>query len=130
MDNAYELLSSIDRSKLKLAIYSNGDERLHQVLDDLQIASFFDLILTSAETGLEKPRPEAFVRMMKIAKIRDPTEVMHIGDHHEKDYLASKRLNINGILLADKCPTGVPKHEHASDLYEVQNILHSLNLSY
>ena len=54
---------------------------------------------------------------------------MHIGDHYDKDYLAAKGLNINALLLSAHCPPGVPKSDHASDLYEVQNILRSLNLS-
>ena len=54
---------------------------------------------------------------------------MHIGDHYDKDYLAAKGLNINALLLSAHCPPGVPKSDHASDLYEVQNILRSLDLS-
>lgn len=74
IENASELLNAINPEETQVAIYSNGDERLHRVLEELRISHFFNFILTSAETGLQKPRPEAFIRMLKIANITDYSE--------------------------------------------------------
>ena len=69
-----EVLESINRDLTKVAIYSNGDERLHLALEKLGISDLFDFVLTSAETGLEKPRAEVFLTILKTAGIKDPGE--------------------------------------------------------
>lgn len=68
------MLKSIDRSKTKTCVYTNGDERIHRILKQLGIYDHFDFVLSSAETGLEKPRAQAYVRCLEVAGIKEPSE--------------------------------------------------------
>ena len=68
------MLESIDRSKTKTCVYTNGDERIHRILKQLGIYDHFDFVLSSAETGLEKPRAQAYVRCPEVAGIKKPSE--------------------------------------------------------
>ena len=68
------MLESIDRSKTKTCVYTNGDERIHRILKQLGIYDHFDFVLSSAETGLEKPRAQAYVRCLEVAGIKEPSK--------------------------------------------------------
>ena len=73
-------MSIFEGSKNPIAIckgifaYTNSDERIHAALRDLDIDHFFDYVMTSAESGLEKPRLEGYIRLMQVAEIEDPKE--------------------------------------------------------
>ena len=68
------------------------DERIHGKLKDLGISDQFDWVMTSAETGLEKPRLQGFLRMLKIADIQDEGNLaLHIGDSYAEDFEGSKK---------------------------------------
>ena len=49
------------------------------VLDDLQISSYFKPLLLSEVEGVEKPSSEIFFRACNQAGVR-PQETVHIGD--------------------------------------------------
>ena len=56
LPGAVQLLQAIKRDNCKVAAYTNTDERIHQKLEEMKIDKYFDWVMTSGETGLEKPR--------------------------------------------------------------------------
>lgn len=71
---ADKLLENLNKENTKIFAYTNSDERIHAALRDLDIDHFFDYVMTSAESGLEKPRLEGYIRLMQVAEIEDPKE--------------------------------------------------------
>lgn len=55
-----ELLDSMSRRNIVLGIISNFDERLDSILQSLDIRRQFHFVLTSYETGVEKPNAAIF----------------------------------------------------------------------
>jgi len=72
---ADRLLENLNKENTKIFAYTNSDERIHKALRDLDIGHFFDYVMTSAESGLEKPRLEGYIRLMQVAEIEDPKEL-------------------------------------------------------
>ena len=72
---ADRLLENLIKENTKIFAYTNSDERIHKALRNLDIDHFFDYVMTSAESGLEKPRLEGYIRLMQVAEIEDPKEL-------------------------------------------------------
>ena len=61
----------------------------------LGILQDFAVIVNSADTGYEKPHPEAFKQM--IEALREPQFVWTIGDSYESDIAGAQAMGIPGI---------------------------------
>merc|ERR1712004_501308 len=129
MENASDLLESIDRSKTKTCIYTNGDERIHRILKQMGIYDHFDFVLSSAETGLEKPRAQAYVRCLEVAGIKDPSEAVYIGDDVEKDFLGPRRIGMHSINILPNKPVIVPDDSYINNLNTLKSVLSKFELT-
>ncbi|KAF7428582.1 hypothetical protein PC9H_007808 [Pleurotus ostreatus] len=90
--------------KLKIAILSNTDSRIHQVIDALGIKRYVDWTGLSAEMKTEKPNAEMFTRAIaRMSRFEDQplelSECLHIGDELENDYHGPKRVGMRALLL-------------------------------
>ncbi|KAG9221029.1 hypothetical protein CCMSSC00406_0002371 [Pleurotus cornucopiae] len=90
--------------KLKIAILSNTDSRIHQVIDALGIKRYVDWTGLSAEMKTEKPNAEMFTRAIaRMSRLEDQplelSECLHIGDELENDYHGPKRVGMRALLL-------------------------------
>ncbi|CBY22546.1 unnamed protein product [Oikopleura dioica] len=130
IENASDLLKSIDRSKTKTCVYTNGDERIHRILKQLGIYDHFDFVLSSAETGLEKPRAQAYVRCLEVAGIKEPSEAVYIGDDVEKDFLGPRRLGMHSINILPNKPEIVPDDSYVNNLNSLKRVLSKFELTH
>lgn len=87
------------RSKgIELAIISNFDSRLYQVLDALGLSEFFSSVTLSSEVGAAKPNPQIF--QTALAKHHcSPEQAWHIGDSIEHDYQGAKATGMQAFLI-------------------------------
>jgi len=69
----------------KVGVLSNFDDRLHKILKELDVAKYFDFILTSYESKEEKPQTGVFNKAMQLANCDDPALAYHVGDDIETD---------------------------------------------
>ncbi|XP_065067676.1 haloacid dehalogenase-like hydrolase domain-containing protein 3 [Rhopilema esculentum] len=91
-----ELKSKTD---LKLGIISNFDERLYILLDQMDMGKYFDLVLCSKVFGKAKPNTEMFSAALVLAENLKPCEALHIGDSIQLDYLPSRQVGFNSLLI-------------------------------
>ena len=92
-----------EKSDKGLVVISNYDRRLPRILNQLGLANFFDDVITSEEAKVSKPSPEIFDYVIKKIKfVRDPTEILHIGDDFEKDFHGATKAGWNGALVNRK----------------------------
>ena len=75
--------------RYRLAVVSNFDHRLHEVLAGLGIASFFDHICTSGDAAAAKPDPSIFQRTLDALQA-DPATTVHAGDCPQADVMGAQ----------------------------------------
>ena len=75
------------RQGIHWAVISNFDVRLHTILQRLNIAHHFDLIMTSEEAKSSKPSKDIFVKTIEELGLEclSPNTILHIGDDKTKD---------------------------------------------
>jgi HAD superfamily hydrolase (TIGR01509 family) len=102
----------------RLAVISNADGEIAEVLARTGIVDCFETITDSGIVGKEKPHPaifEAAVSSMGVA----PQDSLYIGDVYSVDYLGARRFGMQGMLFdvagayKDK---GLPRVESLEEL--------------
>jgi len=84
----------------RLGVISNWDNlELEQVLGDLEVGEFFEVVLPSALAGYAKPRPEIFERALQMIGAQ-PTEAAHVGDSYNADVRGARGVGMQGVLIA------------------------------
>lgn len=81
-----------------LAVISNFDSRLHQVLQVLGLGEFFSSLTLSSQVGAAKPDIEIFHRALEAYSI-SPEQAWHIGDSWSEDVQGAIASGINPIWL-------------------------------
>lgn len=99
-DGANTLLYTLCSRGISIGVISNFDPRLHDILQSVGIANFFDFIITSYECGYSKPDEKIY----KIALNRCPQrpraiESLHIGDDLKNDYNGARAAGWNALLI-------------------------------
>lgn len=91
-------LKSWQQKKVELGIISNFDTRIYQVLELLQLSSYFTSITISSEVGSAKP--DSLIFKTALAKHNClPEQAWHIGDSLREDYQGANALKIKAFLL-------------------------------
>jgi HAD superfamily hydrolase (TIGR01509 family) len=79
LDGVVASLSSLRARGLALAVVSNWDMSLGDVLTELGLAKLVDSIVTSAGVGADKPDPAIFHAALEALGV-EPGRTVHIGD--------------------------------------------------
>jgi|SRR6185437_6743384 len=79
------------------AILSNHVPELRTIIDGLGLTDLFVSITNSAETGFEKPHPQAFAAA--LASLDRPGDVWMIGDNIHADVLGAESAGLKAILV-------------------------------
>ncbi len=91
-------LTDWQRSGVQLAVLSNFDSRLHQVLNALDLSQYFSTVTISTEVSAAKPQPAIFTAALH--KYQCPPQLAwHIGDSLEDDYLGAGAAGLTAIWL-------------------------------
>ena len=88
----------------RIALLSNNDSRLRNVIQDLGIASIFEQIFISSEIGFEKPNPKIF-KYVEREMNASAEEILHLGDSYSRDFEGAKGAGWSALLF------GKPKIE-------------------
>ena len=103
-----DVLEALRARGLRLAVVSNFDTRLPPLLDALGLATFFDAVVCSGETGAAKPDGAIFARALAALGV-EASEALHVGDSREADYEGARAASIEALLVdrdADVHPAG------------------------
>jgi putative hydrolase of the HAD superfamily len=106
---AVEVLERMRSSGTKLAVVSNFDRRLHQILRELDLSEYFDRVITSADVGARKPSPA----ILKVA-LEDfsvlPENSCLVGDSEAADQAAAKAAGVP-VFILERPKTGLADFE-------------------
>jgi HAD superfamily hydrolase (TIGR01509 family) len=86
------------RNDYRIAVISNADGRIDQVLARCGIADCFESITDSGIVGFEKPRPEIFAAAL-VAMQAHPEESLYVGDVYSVDYVGARNAGMHAVLF-------------------------------
>jgi HAD superfamily hydrolase (TIGR01662 family) len=99
-DDAIATLQALLESNYRLGIISNGSDDLntYELLEKVNLRSYFEFILSSAAFGKRKPHPAIFRAGLDHFKI-PPDQTVMVGDTYEADILGARQLGMNTIWI-------------------------------
>ena len=81
-----------------VAVISNADGKIEEVLARCGIAQCFRTITDSGLVGHEKPHPEIFRQALQSMHAA-PDESLYVGDVYSVDYLGATRAGMQAVLM-------------------------------
>jgi putative hydrolase of the HAD superfamily len=97
-DDAAPAMRGLRDRGLRLAVVSNWDCSLREVLDAAGLLELVDAVVASAEAGAAKPDPAPFRAALGALGL-EPGEVVHVGDSEDNDVAGAEAAGIRAILL-------------------------------
>ncbi len=97
---AIELLNYLQGKKIKICLCSDMTAHIqYRKLKKLEIAKYFDFIVTSEEAGVEKPDERIF--RLALGKLGlDAREAIFVGDNFERDISGAANAGIQAFIVA------------------------------
>src|SRR4051794_19502545 len=83
---------------LRLVVVSNANGTLRKHMDRLDLTRRFDVVLDSADEGVEKPDPRFFEIALERSGARKETTI-HVGDLYYVDVMGARTAGLRGVLL-------------------------------
>ncbi|XP_075415145.1 haloacid dehalogenase-like hydrolase domain-containing protein 3 [Tenrec ecaudatus] len=103
LEGAKATLMACRNRGLKLAVVSNFDQRLEDILVGLGLREHFDFVLTSEAAGWPKPDPRIFHKALQLAHM-EPAVAAHIGDSYRCDYQGAQAIGMHSFLVTGPEP--------------------------
>jgi putative hydrolase of the HAD superfamily len=97
-DDVLRTLDELEASGLVLAIVSNFEAWLEDLLGLLRIRDRFPVRVISGREGVEKPDPRIFELALERLAL-DPADAMYVGDNPEFDVVPASALGMTAVLL-------------------------------
>ena len=86
------------RQKYRIAVISNADGKIENVLSRCGIADCFESITDSGIVGFEKPRAEIFEAALRTMNVR-ADQSLYVGDVYSVDYIGATNAGMPAILF-------------------------------
>jgi len=91
-------LAEIAHRGIAMAVVSNWDRRLPEILRELGLIERFDAVAISAIEGVEKPSAQIFERALERLNV-EASDVIHVGDSPLEDYRGALEAGMTPVLL-------------------------------
>lgn len=95
-DDVRPVLSALRERGIRVIIAGNQTARAGQLLRALDLPA--DLIVTSQEWGVAKPKPEFFQRVLKVAQAA-ADQTLYVGDHPANDLYPAKAAGLRAAHI-------------------------------
>lgn len=96
------VLAQLSSAGWQHILLSNHVPELPEIIEHLGLASHVQTIFNSAQTGYEKPHPQAFQNVLDA--LREPEAIWMIGDNITADVKGAEAQGIPGILVRKDHP--------------------------
>ncbi|MBN1399175.1 MAG: TIGR02253 family HAD-type hydrolase [Bacteroidetes bacterium] len=91
-------LINLTKMQLKLGVVSDAPGKEAWLrLCYLNFHHLFDAVVTHDDTGMRKPNPEPFQKVMEMLKIK-PAEALMVGDWAERDVLGAAQVGMKTVF--------------------------------
>lgn len=104
---AEELLGRV-KGRFKVGLLSNFTyaPTVHAILNRLNLARFFDVVVVSHEVGFRKPHPKIFEEVLGRLRL-PPSKGVFVGDDEYDDVVGAKDAGMKAILLKRREENGI-----------------------
>ncbi|MFI1189008.1 HAD family hydrolase [Streptomyces californicus] len=92
------VIERLAAERVPVAIVSNFDDLLFDVLGHTGLDTAFDTVLTSYRTGISKPDPRIF-HLAAEAIGKDPATLLYVGDSVYSDMGGARAAGMRGVLI-------------------------------
>jgi putative hydrolase of the HAD superfamily len=103
------VLGRLRAAGARLAVVSNWDVSLHDVLERTRLRALVDAVVISAVLGVAKPDPAIFRAALERLEAR-AAETIHVGDSVEHDVAGARAAGVEAVLVVrngGQAPAGV-----------------------
>ncbi len=97
-DDALPALDALRARGLRIAVVSNWDRRLHDILRERDVTARVDAVIVSSEVGWKKPHSAIFRAALGALGV-EPGEALHVGDSVGDDMIGAEAVGIRPVLL-------------------------------
>lgn len=97
-DGARETLRGIRGRGLRVAVVSNADGRVEDILHALDLRRHLDLVVDSHHEGVEKPDPEIFRRALDRLDV-PADRAAYVGDIYSIDALGARAAGLYPVIV-------------------------------
>jgi putative hydrolase of the HAD superfamily len=98
MPEAIAVLDRLRGRGLRLAVVSNSNGMVAEILRSVDLADAVDTIIDSGLVGVEKPNPKIFVKAAAAVGVR-PEEAVHVGDLYSIDVVGARAAGLHAVLM-------------------------------
>lgn len=86
------------KSRYRLAVISNADGKIRQVLERVGIANYFESITDSGAVGYEKPDRRIFEAALAQMQL-SPKDGLYVGDIYGIDYVGATAVGMQAVVI-------------------------------
>jgi len=115
-EGAVPTLEALRGRGYRLGVISNSNGHVRRLLEQARLAPFLEVIIDSAEVGIEKPDPRIFFAATEQLALA-PSACSYVGDIYEIDVLGARAAGLSAILIgAGPAPGPVERIAELADL--------------
>lgn len=124
----FELAAELRARGVRLAILSNSEGHLAELVEELGLSRSFPIVVDSGRVGLDKPDPRIFE--LTAARLEGHTrELLHVGDSWEADVQGALGAGASAIWFGAGDERPLPERaRHCRDAAELRATLAELGL--
>lgn len=129
LEGAESTLRGCREQGLSLAVVSNFDRRLEDILVGLGLREHFDFVVTSEATGWPKPDPRIFREALRLARV-EPAVAAHVGDNYRCDYQGARAVGMHSFLVVGPEPLDPSVRDSVPEEHVLPSLSHLLPALY
>jgi HAD superfamily hydrolase (TIGR01549 family) len=122
-EEVFITLQALKDAGYRLGLLSNRPHAYHELLEQLGLANYFEVVLAAGEIDCWKPEPGIFLHALERMKI-EAGQALYVGDNYYADILGAQRAGLRPVLydpeqvFPDASCTVI---QHIADLLPVLN---------
>jgi putative hydrolase of the HAD superfamily len=97
-DDVAPALNDLKGKGLSLGLISNVEHDITTTLNELGLPLWLEIVVTSQDSGFNKPQPEIFQEALRRAGV-PPAEAVYVGDQYQVDCVGANQAGMKGVLL-------------------------------
>lgn len=113
------LLGALKDHGHTLGLVTNRSEPVDEYLEEVDLAQFFQLVLTAGEIGIWKPDPGIFTHVLKQLGV-PASRVIYVGDNYFADVIGAQNAGLRPVLYD---PDGIFPEAGCTTLHALEDLL-------
>lgn len=116
-----EVLTRLKEKGYGVGLISNWDSSCRTVLQDNKLDALLDIVVISAEVGIEKPDERIFRLALDKAGITG-AQSLYVGDNYYDDVVGAKKVDMQCLLLSPFGKLGMEEINHPYSISCIEEV--------